>query len=89
MGLIPVQIKQERRTTLMKKRVHALFLAVLMLVTTVLSVWTPVEVKADGGTTVIIHYNRPDGNYTDWDVWAWDTAEVKAVDGAQAFAYDD
>ena len=67
----------------MKKRVHALFLAVLMLVTTVLSVWTPVEVKADGGTTVIIHYNRPDGNYADWDVWGWEEGQ-----GGVAYTFD-
>lgn len=70
----------------MKKRVHALFLAVLMLVSTVFSVWTPVEVKADGGTTVILHYQRPDGKYDDWDVWAWpDGAEGKAY----TFDYED
>ncbi len=55
----------------MKKRVHALFLAVLMLVTTVLGVYTPVEVKADDTTTIVIHYQRPDGNYDNWDCWVW------------------
>ena len=77
----------------MKKRVHALFLAVLMLVSTVLGVWTPVEVKADGGTTVIIHYQREDGNYTDWDVWAWEEEGTGVIDsavtGAFKFDYED
>ena len=72
----------------MKKRVHALFLAVLMLVTTVLGVYTPTEVKADeAAATIIIHYQRADGDYENWDVWAWDGTGI--VDGAQKFAYED
>ncbi len=71
----------------MKKRVHAWFLAILMLVTTVLGVYTPVEVKAEENTTVIIHYNRPDGNYDNWDIWAW--IEEGTLNGAQSFNYED
>ena len=26
---------------------------------------------AESGVTVKLHYNRPDGNYTDWSVWFW------------------
>lgn len=69
----------------MKKRVHALFLAILMVITTVMGVYTPAEVKADEGTTVIIHYQRPDGDYDNWDIWAWGGS----VDGAQTFGYED
>lgn len=69
----------------MKRRVHAWFLALLMIVTTVLGVYTPSEVKADDGTTVIIHYQRPDGDYENWDIWAWGGS----VDGAQTFDYED
>ena len=47
------------------KRVQAFFLAVLMVITTVLgvNVGNVIEVKAEGETTVIIHYQRPDGDY--------------------------
>ena len=69
----------------MKKRVHALFLAVLMIVSTILGVTSPVEVKADGESTIIIHYQREDGNYDNWDVWAWGDG----IDGAQTFDYED
>lgn len=71
----------------MKRRVQALFLAVLMVFSTVfgINIGNPVEVKADGKTTVIIHYQREDGNYDNWDVWAWGGS----VNGAQKFAYED
>ena len=71
----------------MKRRVHAMFLALLMVITTILGVYTPVEVKAADGTTVIIHYNRPDGDYENWDVWAW--IKEGTLNGAQQFNYED
>ena len=73
----------------MKKRVHALFLAILMVITTVMGVYTPAEVKADEATTIIIHYQRADGDYENWDIWAWEKEGTGAVDGAQKFQYDD
>ena len=69
----------------MKKRVHALFLALLMVITTIFGVYTPVEVKAEDGTTIIIHYHRPDNDYENWNIWAWGGA----VNGAQTFDYED
>ena len=47
----------------MKRRVRAMFLALLMVFSTIFTVVTPEEVKADGKKTIIIHYNREDGNY--------------------------
>ena len=32
-----------------------------------------------GSITLRIHYNRPDGNYTDWNVWLWDNSAVTAT----------
>ncbi len=69
----------------MKKRVHALFLALLMVVTTIMGVYTPTEVKAADGTTVVIHYHRPDDDYENWNIWAWGGT----VNGAQTFDYED
>ena len=78
--------KNERRTNLMKRRVRAMFLALLMVFSTIFTVVTPTEVKADGTKTIIIHYNREDGNYDNWDVWAW----PKDKEGtAVPFSYSD
>ena len=71
----------------MKRRVRAMFLALLMVFSTIFTVVTPAEVKADGTKTVIIHYNREDGNYDGWDVWHWNK---DANDGmATPFSYSD
>ena len=71
----------------MKRRVRAMFLALLMVFTTIFSVVTPTEVKADGKKTIIIHYNRPDGNYDGWDVWNW--PEGSSSGEAKPFSYSD
>jgi pullulanase len=31
-----------------------------------------IPAAAEDGVTIKLHYNRPDGNYTDWSVWFWD-----------------
>ena len=70
----------------MKRRVRAMFLALLMVFSTIFTVATPTEVKADGTKTIIIHYNREDGNYDNWDVWAW----PKDAEGTNyPFSYSD
>ena len=70
----------------MKIRVRAMFLALLMVFSTVFTVVTPEEVKADGTKTIIIHYNRPDDNYDNWDIWAW----PKDQEGSEVpFSYSD
>ena len=51
----------------MKKRIFALFTALVILFSL-----TAVPVSAEDGVTIKLHYNRPDGNYTDWSVWFWD-----------------
>ena len=43
-----------------------------------------VMVSAAEVTTVNIHYLRDDGNYGDWDVWAW----AEGLDGA-GYAFTD
>ena len=71
----------------MKRRVRAMFLALLMVFSTIFTVATPTEVKADGTKTVIIHYNREDGNYDNWDVWSWPKDTDDGVD--TPFSYSD
>ena len=71
----------------MKKRVRALFLALLMVFSTVFTVVTPEEVKAEGKKTIIIHYNREDGNYGGWDVWNWPEGDPNGE--ATPFSYSD
>lgn len=56
----------------MRKRLQAMLMAVLMMVITVASVAADiVPVQAAGELYLKLHYNREDGNYTDWSVWFW------------------
>lgn len=44
-----------------------------------------VDVEA-ASSTLVVHYQRPDGDYADWNVWAWaDSGDGKAFE----FEYDD
>ena len=51
----------------MKKRILAFFTALIILFSLIV-----IPVAAEDGVTIKLHYNRPDGNYTDWSVWFWD-----------------
>ena len=55
----------------MKKRIRAFLLALVMLFTTVAATLGDVSVFKADQLVIKLHYNRPDGNYTDWDVWFW------------------
>lgn len=71
----------------MKKRVQAFLLAVLMLLVTAGSVMADISpVQAAGELYLKLHYNRADGDYTDWSVWFW----PEGGEGADyAFAEED
>lgn len=57
----------------MKKRFSAWVLSIFFVFAVILSsISVPVETRAEGGTTLKVHYNRPDGVYDDWDVWLWE-----------------
>ncbi len=49
--------------------ISAILLLFIMLAVLAPSVVIPV--RAEGGVTIELHYNRPDGNYDGWDVWSW------------------
>lgn len=67
----------------MRKRVKAGVLAVvLLLLACFTSLQDTVTVKAAEDLTLKLHYHRPDGDYTDWDVWLWE----EGGDGA-AYAF--
>lgn len=54
------------------------FFALLLLCSVILSL-SIVPALADGdGVLIKLHYNRPDGEYDDWDVWAWDDGKEGA-----------
>ena len=56
----------------MKKKVHAFGMAVLLLILSVLGVFTDqMPVRAEGGPVIEFHYHRADGDYADWKVWMW------------------
>ncbi|MBQ1193625.1 MAG: type I pullulanase [Lachnospiraceae bacterium] len=70
----------------MKRRVHALVLAVIMVLISVIGNYTPDKnVYAADSTTVVIHYQRDDGTYDNWNVWAWTDTEGKQYN----FNYED
>ena len=55
----------------MKRRLRAFLLALVMVFTTVaVSLGDATVFKADE-LVIKLHYNRPDGDYTDWSVWFW------------------
>ncbi len=67
------------------RRVGSAALALVLLVTAA-SVGMASAFAAEGGVTIKLHYDRPDGEYDGWDVWSW--AEGK--DGAAyPFAEED
>lgn len=43
-------------------------------------------VKANTATTLVVHYYRFDGNYTDWNLWLWQFAPEDL--GGQAYQFD-
>ncbi len=50
----------------MKKRILALLLVLIMALSLL-----PVQSLAADSVVIKLHYNRPDGDYTDWSVWFW------------------
>ncbi|RLL43856.1 pullulanase [Oceanobacillus piezotolerans] len=64
----------------MRNHVQIRFMAIIMICIMLLSATLPFvplqQVIADGNTEnriVRLTYERPDGNYEDWDVWVWNT----------------
>lgn len=56
----------------MKKRIRALLLAVVMLFTTVATLLGDAAVVRANDLVLKLHYEREDGDYTDWSVWFWE-----------------
>ncbi len=62
------------------KRIFIVALTTLLLLTPLLSLRGIVDVKAATQTTLTIHYNRPAGDYTGWNLWLWEVGkDGKAV----------
>lgn len=58
----------------MYKRLKTFSIALVMLLTTVLTAFVDVmPAAAAGDLTLKLHYHREDGNYEGWDVWMWDS----------------
>lgn len=67
------KVRNERGLVVMKKRISAFFLAMILVLTGSLSgLGFPLKAKADGGTFLKVHYHREDADYSDWDVWLWE-----------------
>lgn len=56
---------------------------------TALHVWTttPIQAVTNGVNNLFIHYNRPDNNYANWDVWLWPMSQT-GPSGAQSLSAD-
>ena len=65
----------------MKKRIKALFMALLMLISTVFVSVNEIQIaKADSGITIRFHYQKTDGDYEDWNLWIWGAGDGTAND---------
>ncbi len=62
------------------RKIGAFAMAVMMLLSTVLLAGADIQTvkAADKSVTIRLHYYRPDGDYTSWNVWSW----PKGKDGA-------
>ncbi len=96
------QNKGKREEITMKRRVLALLLVFMMVLSTLSACGKPAgtdtetgsdtgaEQGTDNGENVTkklvikLQYNRPDGDYTDWNVWGWEVG----TDG-QAYEFED
>ena len=76
----------------MKKRLKALLMAFVMMVTTVISLngnFVP-AMAADDGITVVFHFTKEDNDYSDYRMWLWtigDGFEVNMVDNGTEATY--
>lgn len=72
----------------LKKRFKKVICCLVVLIST-LQVWSvaTVDAAANGVQNLFIHYNRPDNNYGNWDVWLWPASQT-GPNGAQAFVAD-
>jgi hypothetical protein len=63
-------------------RLKKLVAPVLVLATAMFGLTVAVAAPASAGADrqVTIHYNRPDGNYADWNIWSW---VATGADGAE------
>lgn len=75
----------------MKKRLKALLMALVMMVTTVISLnGNYITAKADDGITVVFHFTKDDNDYSDYRMWLWtigDGFEVNMTAGATEATY--
>ena len=56
----------------MKKRMKALLLTAVMLFSTVAALLGDATIVRANDLVLKLHYEREDGNYTDWSVWFWE-----------------
>lgn len=64
------------------KRIQSFAMAMVMLLSTVVFAGADIQfVSAANIITINFHYNRPDGDYTDWNLWTWTpNADGKATE---------
>ena len=68
---VSVAKKDEKGERKMKKRISAFLLTLVMVFTTIAASLGDATVFKADQLVIKLHYNRPDGNYTDWSVWFW------------------
>lgn len=70
----------------MKKRIKALLMVFVMVLTMFASLVANPEVAKAEDLVLKLHYERPDGKYDDWSVWFW---EVGGEGNAYEFVEED
>ena len=66
----------------MKKRIFAILMAVMMLVTLIGSA---IPAMAAGEITLRLHYHREDGEYEGWEMWFWDNSAITTLEPPYQF----
>ena len=57
------------------KKLRSVFAMLLALALVLGCMAAPVSAAEEEGVVLKLHYNRPDGEYTDWSVWFWNQGE--------------
>ena len=63
----------------MNKRIGALVLAFVMALLLIAAPLSSIVNAVENTVTIKFHYTRPDGKYSEWDIWTWGAGGDKAI----------
>ncbi|MCD5415067.1 MAG: type I pullulanase, partial [Clostridiales bacterium] len=62
-----------------RKKMFLIVLSITVLISLILTMIPANEVYAETTSTIVINYNRPDGDYEKWNLWVWAEGEEGEV----------